>query len=800
MRVLYLNYEWDPRESTGALTHVRELSRGLTALGHDVRVVDRHRIRRNGPAATGRASAGNATATDGRWKERLRPYLHEAAAMVRALRGVAVETRLIREVAPDIVLTRHSLHQFSSIVAARRCGLPVVYEVNAPAAYEYRHYRKQYWLVPRFAEWLEARMLARTEGMFVVSEILKRHFVERGVRSDRIIVVPNGADVTRFHPGAADPAVRRMLGEDSVIVGFVGSFARFHGIDQLQHAIDFLCGRRPEVRFLLVGAGEMSGDLKAHCVREGLEDRVHFTGHVPPERVPGLMACADILLAPYEAQEFFYLSPIKIFEYMAVGRALLAARVGQIGEVIEDGVTGILYDPTDRASLSGGLLRLVEDPGLRQRLGHAARKVAEERYTWQASARAVSGLLEQAAARNGRTRAQTGPRTGPFVHGLRSLRYDVSRVYHEAEPGRRVWAAAKRIAKIGLALLVHVSGLGGPLLRHLLRSGNAAILLGYHGLRKEVGGLFDAGDAVPNVAGLLRHLSRHLKPLPLEAVVGSVSAGQAPPAACFSVTFDDGFVNNVTLAVPMMEALGLHATFFIPSGLVGSSRDLWVSTLKELIRTMPGESLPAEPGLWPELPLGSESSRYATLHRIRGILKSHDGRQEEVLARLAQVAGPLPRPAEEDRVVGPDGVTKLARAGMSVGAHSRTHRILSSLDAEQAREEISGSRQDLERLLGAEIKDFAFPNGRFGDFNDTTRRLVAEGGFRCALTTEPGTVRAGDDPMALRRFIPENVPAFLASFDLLIRVFQDRNRPADGVRPLTQRLSHLGRAGTEAAA
>jgi len=800
MRVLYLNYEWDPRESTGALTHVRELSRGLTALGHDVRVVERHRIRRNGPAAPGRAPGRDATDPDGRWKELLRPFLHEAAALVRALRGISLEARLIREVAPDIVLTRHSLHQFSSIVAARRCGVPVVYEVNAPAPYEYRHYRKQYWLVPRFAEWLEARMLARTDGMFVVSEVLRQHFVREGVRADRIIVVPNGADVARFHPGAGDPAVRSRLGETSVVVGFVGSFARFHGIEQLQHAIDFLCRRRPEVRFLLVGAGEMSGDLKAHCVREGLEDRVHFSGHVPPDRVPALMASADILLAPYTAQEFFYLSPIKIFEYMAVGRALLAARVGQIGEVIEDGVTGILYDPADPASLSAGLLRLAEDPGLRRRLGDAARKVAEERYTWQAAARSVSGLLEDAAARHGGSRAPAGHSTGSFVHGLRSLRYDVARVYREAEAGRCVWAVAKRIGKIGMALLVHLSGLGGPLLRHLLRSSDAAILLGYHGLTREVGGLFDSGYAVSNVAGLLKHLSRHLKPLPLEALAGPVAAGQAPPAASFSVTFDDGLVNHVTLAVPMMEALGLHATYFIPSGLVGSSRDLWVSTLKELIRTMPGDSLPAEPGLWPELPLGSAARRYETLHTITAIVKSHDGRQEEILARLARVAGGMPRISGEDRVVGPEGVVHLARPGRSVGSHSRNHRILSSLDAEQAREEISGSRQDLERLVGAEVKDFAFPNGRFGDFNETTRRLVAEAGFRCALTTEPGIVRAGDDPLALRRFIPENVPAFLAAFDLLIRVFEDRNRPADGVRPLTRRLSRLGPAGTEAAA
>jgi glycosyltransferase involved in cell wall biosynthesis len=415
MRILYLNYEWDERESTGAFTHIRELSRGLTALGHTVRVVDRHRIL---AAADARGAGGpreRATASFASLcKARLSPFLHEAAAMARALRGVARETALIREARPDVVLTRHSLHQFSSIVASHRCGVPVVYEVNAPAAYEYRRYRRRYHLVPGFAEWLEARMLARADGLFVVSELLERHFVERGVRPERIRVVPNGADVGRFHPAASDPEVRKRLGEASVVVGFVGSFARFHGIDQLQRAIDFLCGARTDVRFLLVGSGELSEDLKAHCLREGLDGRVHFAGHVPPEQVPGLMASADILLAPYEAQEFFYLSPIKIFEYMAVGRAVLAAGVGQIGEIIEDGVTGLLYDPADLRSLTDSLIRLVEDPALRRRLGESARKAVEERYTWQANARAVAGLLEEAVARHRSGRGDVAGREVAF--------------------------------------------------------------------------------------------------------------------------------------------------------------------------------------------------------------------------------------------------------------------------------------------------------------------------------------------------------------------------------------------------
>jgi len=393
MRVLYLNYEWDPRESTGAMTHIEELSRGLSALGHSVIVTNRHRI--DGASGNGPRPEGGRRNRWGVLRSWLTRYLHESAAVWRAIRGIREETELMWRERPDVVLTRLSLHQFSSLVAGRRCGVPVVFEVNAPAGFEYRRYQAHYVLFPKFAEWLEARMLARADGMFVVSELLKRHVIERGVAEDKIRVIPNGADVSRFRPDVADPEVRKEFGEGTVIVGFVGSFARFHGIDHLRQAIEFLAPRQPGARFLMVGSGELRGELEEYCRTQGLSERVRFTGHVPPEGVPGLMAAADILLAPYEAQDFFYLSPIKIFEYMAAGRAILAARVGQVCEVIEDGVNGLLYDPSAPESFRDRLLQLVQDPDLRRRLGESARRTIEERYTWRMNIEGVSALLEQ---------------------------------------------------------------------------------------------------------------------------------------------------------------------------------------------------------------------------------------------------------------------------------------------------------------------------------------------------------------------------------------------------------------------
>ncbi|MCI0567314.1 MAG: glycosyltransferase family 4 protein [Acidobacteria bacterium] len=397
MKILYLNYEWDPQESTGALTHIRELSKGLRELGHSVTVIDRRRKPIVQSLTNETLSKSHPAAPQ--WRARLSPYLHESAAMGRALKGIRVEIELIRREKPDVVLTRHSLHQFSSIWAARRCRVPVVYEVNAPAPFEYRHYQSQYRLIPKLAEWLERHMLSKTDGIFVVSKVLKRYFVDRGVSADHIRVIPNGADVERFSSAAADPSVREKLGEASLIVGFVGSFARFHGIDQLEQAMGFLCAQRPDARFLLVGSGEMSEKVQDYCSRRGLTSRVYFTGHVLSERVPALMAAADILLAPYEPQDFFYLSPIKIFEYMAAGKAVLAARVGQIAELIQDGVDGILYDPSDSSSLQQALRTLAENSELRKCLGGNAQRTVGSRYTWRANAASVESLLSEVVAR-----------------------------------------------------------------------------------------------------------------------------------------------------------------------------------------------------------------------------------------------------------------------------------------------------------------------------------------------------------------------------------------------------------------
>lgn len=373
---------------------------------------------------------------------------------------------------------------------------------------------------------------------------------------------------------------------------------------------------------------------------------------------------------------------------------------------------------------------------------------------------------------------------------LQTLQTSLSIWLLETPAKRRLAVGMERLLKIILAACSYYTGLTGILLERLLHQSRAALILGYHGVMEEPPTLFARGHSLENLEELLLFLKRHFPAVPLLEILTPVSRGETPPTS-FAVTFDDGLVNNVTLAIPLLRMLGIPASFFVPSGLVGSQDDLWIASLKEMLRTWPADRLPAESGLWPALPLRNARERYAAFFQVKQILKSNEGKREEILARWREMSGAVLRPPEEDRVVDAGLLRQMTQPGFTVGAHSRSHPILSGQVPSKAREEIFGSRQDLEGLVVCEVLDFAYPNGRFADFNDTTRRLVAEAGFRCAVTTEPGVVIQGDDVLALRRCMPENVPAFLAAFDLLIRVWKDRRRPADGTRPLGDRISDL---------
>ena len=283
---------------------------------------------------------------------------------------------------------RYSLFSPALSVVARVLDVPSVLEVNAPLIEEQQRYRQL--LDVKKAETVFRRNAATADVVACVSEPVVR-WVHARVPTARTVLAPNGVNVDRItarRPGRRNP--------DHLTVGFVGTLKPWHGVPGLLHGVALANQQTvdPALRWQLLVVGDGPGREDLERLAASLGVPAEFTGAVPPAAVPGLLADCDAAAAPYPPDapgQDDYFSPLKVFEYMAAALPVIASAVGQLPYIIQHGRTGILVPPGEPAALADALLRLGEDPGLRDRLGREARSDAVLRFSW-------SGVLSRITA------------------------------------------------------------------------------------------------------------------------------------------------------------------------------------------------------------------------------------------------------------------------------------------------------------------------------------------------------------------------------------------------------------------
>jgi glycosyltransferase involved in cell wall biosynthesis len=301
----------------------------------------------------------------------------------------------------DFVYQRYALGSFAGVELADRLGVPLVLEFNGSEVWAEQHWGgDQLQMVDRLLA-LEQANLRAASLVVVVSEVLNDQVQEIGIPVERILVNPNGVDPERLAPyrdhGA--PAWRGRLGlEQAPTVGFVGTFGYWHGVTVLPMMVEELARTQPDVRWLLIGGGQLYDDVRGQIEERGLTDRVTVTGIVQRERALELLAASDVCVSPHvpnpDGTRFFG-SPTKLFEYMGLAKPIVASDLEQIGEVIDHERTGLLCPPGDAGAAAAAVARLLDDELLRRRLGEAALEEAETTYSWTAHARRILEALER---------------------------------------------------------------------------------------------------------------------------------------------------------------------------------------------------------------------------------------------------------------------------------------------------------------------------------------------------------------------------------------------------------------------
>ena len=284
-----------------------------------------------------------------------------------------------------MVWQHHEPWQWSGWLLARRCRVPWVLFVDAPVVWESRAWgvRRPGWgrLLERLGE---VPQLRRADVVACVSTAVAQEVRRLGAPAERVVVTPCSADpevFTRTPPGASQ--LRQDLGlEQRVVVGWLGSFRRFHGIELLLEAYATAREDHPELALLLVGDGSERRNVEEDIRSRGLPGVV-FTGMVTHDQVPRHLAVMDIGVVVDPGASQWHYSPLKLQEYMASGLAVVAPRSGQVPTTVRDHREGLLVPPNDARALAACLLELARDPQLRDRLGTAARARSEASGGWE---------------------------------------------------------------------------------------------------------------------------------------------------------------------------------------------------------------------------------------------------------------------------------------------------------------------------------------------------------------------------------------------------------------------------------
>ena len=381
MRILYHHRI---ASKDGQITHIEEMVEALRALGHDVEVV--------GPDVhTSDTGQGGSAGWVGWLKKTLPGAVYELAEACYALVAYRRLRAAIKAFRPDVIYERYALYQPAGVWASRLTGIPLLLEVNAPYAIARRKYNqlKLGWLADAF----ERYTFKGADRVFPVTQVLGNMLVAMGVQAGRIRVIPNGINPKAFDALPTTAAAKADHGlTDRLVIGFIGFVREW---DQLDRIVDWLAARPPSdpATLMVVGDGPVRPALEAQAERLGIAHKLVFTGVVSRHLVPANAMAFDIAL---QTALVPYASPLCLFEYMAMGKAILAPDQANHHEVLRRGIDCDMYDPDAPGAIESRLDALLADADLRARLGRGSRQaLAERAYVWEGNARRVVGAANE---------------------------------------------------------------------------------------------------------------------------------------------------------------------------------------------------------------------------------------------------------------------------------------------------------------------------------------------------------------------------------------------------------------------
>jgi L-malate glycosyltransferase len=619
--------------------------------------------------------------------------LHSLASLRKALRFV----RFLQRERIDVLQMFFPDCTYFGVPAARLAGVPRLVRTRNNLGY---------WMSPkdRWLGWLFNR--------FIDATVANSKACWRAVTDDErpaagsVVVLENGIDADRFTASFAGRTGPRSGPGRSV--GMVANMRDPKNPDVFVRAAKIVAEAHPDATFRIAGEGPMRPLVEQMIAELGLEGRFTLCGQI--EDVPSFLAETEVAVLCSSSEGMSN----ALLEYMAAGCAIVATSVGGNVELIIDGVSGLLVPPGDAGRLAAAIDHHLRDTAAARRMGAAARQVVLERFSHVSRARRFEAFYGELVA-------------GPF-------------------PPRGPGLMLRTRVKCAVAAAATGSGLV-RLRNHL--AGRRHLILTFHRVRP-AGVPADEFDTCPSVDAdqfrdILRFVKARYRVMPLRDLCRDRVSSE-PMAA---VTFDDGWRDNHDMALPVLRELGVPATIFVATGKIGATEAFWQQHLGELFRRCAaddggrlGTRLRSTLRLAPGTAL-DRSCYIATVARWKSRTL------EECQAALETLVGQAPgRESPARQFMNCEELRELTSAGIALGSHGVSHRILTVEGADTVAHELTESRRALEAITGTTVDMIAYPNG---SYSGPVIKMARDAGFAVGCTTDYGLVRPGDEPLSLPR-------------------------------------------------
>lgn len=379
-------------QGTGAEgVHISYIIKGIRDLGHNLDVVSPNDIE---PSQT---AGNNPYAQKNSFKakcmsllSRLLPqFLFELMELTYNFSASKKLQKILKDKKVQLIYERHAFFLFTGAKLAYKSHIPYIIEVNELAGE--KRVRKQFFV--KLAKKIDRYVFQKADAIIVVSEFLKERIVELGIDGKKVHVIPNAADELLFVPRGDNTMLKNKfsINPSTTVIGFIGWFVPWHNLEMLIKVFSKIC-RDKDMMLMLVGDGVLKDKFKALIAEYGIDQKVLFPGAVNYRQIPEYIDAMDICVIPGSN---VYRSPIKLFEYMIMGKPVIAPRYKPIEEIVCDQENGLIFTPNDERSLEEQIRLVVEDKTKRDAIGKRARTTILQKHLWSDNTKKVMDIHQE---------------------------------------------------------------------------------------------------------------------------------------------------------------------------------------------------------------------------------------------------------------------------------------------------------------------------------------------------------------------------------------------------------------------